>query len=144
MEVQYWLWAVKGNVVSAGDEVSNIETDEQVPADVLEQHNEEVLPADGTSPEDLETNGLSEGIDKVNVDSRGRDSRPSKSTAAAAAAAAAAADASAPDKETMNIIFIGHVGKSCVVIARSVCDVLVCRCWEVDYWRPLDVSHRPG
>ena len=115
-----------------------------VSTDLVEQLQEE-LPRNDIVEEKLETDELAEGVDRMHIGSRDRENRPSKSSAAAAAAMVAVAAAAAePEKENMNIIFIGHVGKSCASATRSVCEISGYRCWEVNYWRSLDVSHWPS
>ena len=48
------------------------------------------------------------------------------------------------DKEHVNVVFIGHVGK--MIFFDQVLEISfsVSRCWEVDHWRADDVLDRHG
>ncbi|XP_062508744.1 eukaryotic peptide chain release factor GTP-binding subunit ERF3A-like [Corticium candelabrum] len=99
---------------AGGDVVNDKET-----STACDQRLQQEASTDISHQEEIKVDAVEEGIEKLQVGSREKETKPAKSasvTAAMTAAAAAAAAVAQPEKENINIIFIGHVdaGKSTI------------------------------
>ena len=105
------------NVSAGGDVVNDKET-----STACDQRLQQEASTDISHQEEIKVDAVEEGIEKLQVGSREKETKPAKSasvTAAMTAAAAAAAAVALPEKENINIIFIGHVGKDCRVFRND-------------------------